>query len=244
MTRLGLEPRGDRPPVTLFDHLERLERRRVVAARLLHHALAGLREDHLATDRRGLEHALGETAAGPRRDGGFLPPSFSRANRRVQSSKIAAGTTSSARPIFFARRPSSDLPVRIRSSAAGQAHHPRQPRAAAPGREDAEAHFRQADLGLLRVRHEAVVAGQRQLGAAPEAGAVDRRHGRVRQVRELLEERLHPLDRGARVLGLDARELLDVRAGDEDVGLAAARRAGPGSAPRAPGARAPRRARR
>ena len=91
-----------------------------------------------------------------------------------------------------------------------QPHDARQARAAAPGREDPELDLRQADLGLLRVRHDAVVAGEGELGAAAEARAVDRGDGRVRQVRELLEERLHARDERAHVLGLHVEEFADV----------------------------------
>ena len=192
-----------------------------MASGLLHHAFPGLGKDHPTPERRGLQRSGGELLrTAPRR--GFGRPSFSRAKRVDQSSKIAAGTASSARPIFRARRASSVLPVRIRSSGGNEADDPRQPRASAPGWKDAEAHFGQPDLRLLRVGHQAIVAGQGELRPSSETGAVDRGDRRVRKMGELLEERLHALDAGAHVLGADLRELLDVRARDEDVGFAAA----------------------
>src|SRR5207253_11078146 len=103
----------------------------------------------------------------------------------------------------------------------GQADEARELRRAAPRREDAEVHFRQADLRFRAVGDDAPVAAERELAAAAEAGAVDRRDLRLRQFREAVQRLLAE----ARVLlrlfdGRGLRELGDVRAGDEDRRLA------------------------
>ena len=125
----------------------------------------------------------------------------------------------------LARLPSSVLPLRMMSSAAGSPIRRGSLRRAAPRREDAELRLRQSDLRLRAVGHDAPVAADGQLAAAAERGAVDRGDGDLRQLREAMEGLLPE----ARVLlaparrDVDLRELGDVGAGDEDRRLAARR---------------------
>ncbi len=194
VARLRRETVGDRPPVALLDHLQRFERRGIVAAGLLEHALVAPRR-RWPCGRTAFPPGRGPPATSACAASAGLPPPELRAretpgpiledrgrDRLVDEPDLlrAAGVERLAGQDEVERR--------------GETDDARQPRASAPGREDPEADLGQADLGLLRVRHEPVVARERELGAAAEARAVDRRDRRVRQVRELLEERLHPLD--------------------------------------------------
>ena len=100
------------------------------------------------------------------------------------------------------------------------AHQARQAGAATPAGEDAQLHFGQADAGGRIAAGHAVVAGQRDLGAASHAEAVDRGHGGAGQLGQLLEHGLAAADRivdGA--LAVELLEFLQVRAGDEAAGL-------------------------
>ena len=109
----------------------------------------------LAAERRCPRGRGPPSEVGLRRDARLAAARASSARSAGSNpSKIAAGTASSTRPIFFARRASSDLPVRMRSSAGGEPDDARQPRASAPRREDPEPDLGQADLRLLRVGHE------------------------------------------------------------------------------------------
>ena len=102
-----------------------------------------------------------------------------------------------------------------------QADQPRQPLTAARAGDQPELHFGQAELGLGVVGGDPVVAGEGQLQAAAETGAVDRRDDRLGQgldpAHHLLSLEAQPLRLG---LGGERGELLDVGAGDEGVGLA------------------------
>jgi hypothetical protein len=112
-------------------------------------------------------------------------------------------------------------PVRIRSSAAGSPINlgsrwlpPN------PGKMP-EQHFGKADLGAGLLAGHPRVARQRQLGAAAETDAVDRRHGRVGKIREPAENRV-----GARrtSCSTSSRSVMDadrvhVGAGDEGAAL-------------------------
>ncbi len=96
------------------------------------------------------------------------------------------------------------------------AHQLRQSRTAAPAREDAQLGLRQADAGAAVIGGHAVAAGQRQLGAATQAVAVDGRHGRAGQLGQLLVSGLATTDGvvdGAAAVEL--LELLQVRTGNE-----------------------------
>src|SRR5687767_3850963 len=72
------------------------------------------------------------------------------------------------------------------------------------------------------VRTNPVVAGERQLESSAETGSVDRRHDWHPRLRDEVQQ---PLAKTAGVfrvlLDLEPEELLDVRAGDEDLGFAA-----------------------
>ena len=104
----------------------------------------------------------------------FFVPNFPRANVFAQSSRIASGTTSSTRPILFARFAVEDLAREDDVEGVREADHPREARRAAPGRQDAELDLRKADLRLRRVGREPPVHRERRLAAAAHAGAVDR----------------------------------------------------------------------
>ena len=97
-----------------------------------------------------------------------------------------------------------------------RADQARQARAAAPAGEDAELGLGQADAGGGIVAGHAVAAGQRDLGAAAHAEAVDRGHRRARQFGQLLERGLAAADRVVdRALAVVLLEFLQVGAGDE-----------------------------
>src|SRR3546814_1623394 len=85
----------------------------------------------------------------------------------------------------------------FRSERRRRADQPRQAHAAAPAGIDAQLHFRQADPRGRVVRGHAVVAGQRDLGAAAHAEAVDRGHGGAAQLGQTLERLLAAADRVA-----------------------------------------------
>ena len=71
----------------------------------------------------------------------------------------------------------------------------RQARRPAPGGEDPEVHFRQADPALGVVGREPAVAGERHLGAAPETGPRDRRdHGEREGLDPVHDPELRPLE--------------------------------------------------
>ncbi len=98
----------------------------------------------------------------------------------------------------------------------GRAHQLRQARAAAPAREDAQLGLRQADAGAAVIGGHAVAAGQRQLGAAAQAVAVDGRHGGAGQLGQLLVGGLATADRVVHgAAAVELLELLQVRPGDE-----------------------------
>ena len=117
---------------------------------------------------------------------------------------------------------------RCREAAAGEHHvhgsrgadQLRQTGAAAPAREDAQHHFGQADLRRRIVRGHAIAAGQRYLGAAAHAEAVDRGDGGEGQFRDALEEVLAAADRVADgAFCVELLEFADVGAGDETLFL-------------------------
>ena len=88
-----------------------------------------------------------------------------------------------------------------------------QPLAPAGAGDEAELHLGQAELGLGMVGGDPVVAGQRQLQPAAQAGAVD---GGDDRLRERLDPAHHLLPLEAQPLGLglggERGELLDVGA--------------------------------
>src|SRR5690606_26215499 len=97
-----------------------------------------------------------------------------------------------------------------------RAHQARQAHAAAPAGVDAQLDFGQADPGRRVVAGHAVVAGQRDLGAAAHAEAVDRGDRGAGQLGQALERLLAAADGVAdRALAVELGELADVGAGDE-----------------------------
>ncbi len=126
------------------------------------------------------------------------------AARRARSSRRYAiapcsrspSTTRSTIPSASARAAESGLPSVHISSASRGAAQPRQPLRAAGAGNDAEQHFRLADLGA---RHrDAVVAGHRELETAAERVAVNGRDQRLGRILERHQARVHgfrPLDR-------------------------------------------------
>ena len=117
---------------------------------------------------------------------------------------------------------------RCRQGAPGQHHvhcrrcsdQRRQAHAAAPAGIDAELHFRQADAGRGIARCHPIAAGQRELGAAAHAEAMDRGDRGTGQLGQSLEHLLSAPQRVIhRALGIERLELLDVGTGDEAAGL-------------------------
>ncbi len=104
-------------------------------------------------------------------------PRCACAKSRTWWRKPAAGSRASAKPWRSARLRRGRAPAEDPVEGVGQRQQPRQPGAAAPGRQDAQADLRQADAHLGPVGHQAVGRGQGELGAAAEAGTVDRGHG-------------------------------------------------------------------
>jgi hypothetical protein len=95
----------------------------------------------------------------------------------------------------------------------------RQPLRAAPAGQDAEPHLGKTDLDARLIGRDAVMTCQRQLGAAAEAGAADRRHDRKRQRLERGEQPLPPARGLLGVLeGSQPADLVDVGPGDELLG--------------------------
>ncbi len=218
--RLGLEPGLDGLAVRLLDDRERLEGRRIVAVGLFEHLLPRFREEELPADRVRLEREGSEVPRAPAAAGLRRPEPRRR--------EVTGELLEDRRRNRLVHEPDALRALRV-ELLSGQdeveggleAHEAGKPRAASPRGEEPEAHLGQADARLRRIGHEPVVAGERQLRAAAETDSVNRRDRRDRQTRELLEDRLAALDRSARLLGRDARKLLDVRAGDEDIRLAA-----------------------
>jgi len=103
-----------------------------------------------------------------------------------------------------------------------QPHEARQPLRAAGPRDEPELRLGQREHRLAVVGRDAIGARERELEPTAEACAVDRGDDREARLLEAVEERL-PLAAHALRLLLAARgeELLDVRAGDEAVRLAA-----------------------
>ena len=103
----------------------------------------------------------------------------------------------------------------------GQTDETREPRAAAPRRQDAELHFGQTELRSLVRRGEAEVAGEADLEAAAQARTVNRGSGRQRKRGEPAEDALAELNHLAQCVHRRGGERMQVRAGDEDAGLGA-----------------------
>src|SRR5262249_58007049 len=79
----------------------------------------------------------------------------------------------------------------------------------------------EAEVGLRVLGRGAEAAGEGELQAASQAGAMDRRDGGERQLREAEEEVVAAFQEVQDLcLRPGALELLDVRPGDEAVGLA------------------------
>ena len=111
---------------------------------------------------------------------------------------------------------------------AGEDHVQRRTRADEPGEplattragDEAELDLGKAELGLGMIGGDAIRAGEGELETAAETGAVDRRDDRLGQGLDPAHHLL-PFEAQALRFGLSGErgELLDVRAGDEGVGL-------------------------
>src|SRR5207245_1488087 len=95
----------------------------------------------------------------------------------------------------------------------GGAAQPRQARRAAVTRDDAEPHFRLAEL--RRLAGQANRTGQRQLAASAEREAVDRGQGRFSERLELVQDALAKDGKLLAVHCVALGELVDVRTGDK-----------------------------
>jgi hypothetical protein len=105
--------------------------------------------------------------------------------------------------------------VRQRLLQAEQAHHAHH---AATARQQAEGHFRQAQLHAGVVQGNAVVAGQADFPAAAQGGAVDRGHHRLAQGLQAAQLALDAQDHVVERLGVglgDPDQLVEVAAGEE-----------------------------
>ncbi len=107
-----------------------------------------------------------------------------------------------------------DVQCRPRADQAGEAL------AAAGGGQDPELHLGEAQLGLGVIGGDAVGARQRELESSAQARAMDRGDDRLREARDALEHVLATCGEALRLGGaLERDKLLDIGAGDEDVGF-------------------------
>ena len=195
--------------VGFHDDLERLVHRGVLAARFRHQHRARFRRD----DRRG------DGAREPRvRRLAFAASATARARR---SSRCSRSVSASTRPFFNAAFGVERLAAEDEVERRGQADEPRQPRGAAPRREDAELGFGQADFRALVGRGDAPIARERDLVSAADARAVNGGDGRDRQRGDARDRLLAEVDEDAQLLGVHALDALEIRAGDEDRRLGA-----------------------
>ncbi len=138
------------------------------------------------------------------------------------------GTTSSTNPIRSALAARSLFPLRIKSSAALGPDQTGKALTSAGAGDESELDFGQTELRFRVVGSDAIMAGERQLEAAAETGAVDGRDHRFGEgldaAHQLLALEAQSLRRGA---CRERRELVDVGAGDEGVRLARDEHGGP-----------------
>ncbi len=223
--RRGLERQAlrERRRRALLHDLDRRERRRVVAARLREHRARAPSQKMSGRSSRSSKPDA------PRARAAAGPSASASAARRATSSRIGAGHTSSTSPALQRPRRLERAARQDQVERRREADEPRQPLRAARAGQEPEHHLGQAERRLRVVGGDPVAAGERELGAdrrgsvpwiAATTGtraALDPVEDRVRGARE----RLALLGRA------DAREVLDVGAGDEVVGLAAADRRPP-----------------
>ena len=93
--------------------------------------------------------------------------------------RSAAGTTASTSFIALARLSRSWSPLSRNCSASRRRNHARHALRAARAGEQADLHFRQPDARLVAVGSDTVMAGEAQLEAAAQRGAVDRSDPRL-----------------------------------------------------------------
>ena len=190
----------------------------VVTAALGHHFLARLVEDDPPTDGVLLEEKPAGAAA-PGLASPAVEDRLSEASHAFEKIGIGQQGVDEAElegflgPQCLARE--NDVEGRREADAA------RQPRASSPAGHDAQLGLRQADAHVLAVRDHDEAGGERQLGAAPDAGTADRGHGRERQSTPGGKELL-ALTRALLGLGRvgDFGNAIDIGAGDEDPLLA------------------------
>src|SRR6185436_19094576 len=104
----------------------------------------------------------------------------------------------------------------------GKTNSTRQALRTARTRNQSELDFGESEDGFRMIRRNAVSAGERRFEPAAEARAVNRRHDRNAQVLDGVEEHLTVATQPLGVArGLQLQKLLDVGAGDPDIGLAA-----------------------
>ncbi len=103
----------------------------------------------------------------------------------------------------------------------GHADQARQALGAAEAGEEAELHLGEAELRLRVLGRDAALAGQGELEATAEAGAMDRGDGGERQGDEALHQLVAAPQHGVDVRRVDQRQqLLEIGPGHEAVGLA------------------------
>ncbi len=210
---LGIQARADALAAAALPHVDQCVRRRIlVLARLARDLLGHLRRQQLAR-RPGV--------GGPR--GGALLERAHRALERqrhggVDQHRLVHDLVDQAQAARGAGRDGAAGEHQVhRRRRADQA---RQARTAAPAGEDAELGLGQADARGGIVGRHAIAAGQRDLGAAAHAEAMDGRHGRAGQFGQLLEHHLATPDRVVdRAAAVELLELLQIGAGDEAAGL-------------------------
>src|SRR5438094_454808 len=210
--------RGQAGPEAIFDGLERGERRRVVALRLLEDLFARTPKHQPPAERIAVEQPPHEAA-------GALPPRAPAARHPfgggegdirhdggVHELVDEPEPKGLLRPLHFSRE--DHVERRARTDQA------RQPLAAARGRQHAQLHLGQTELRLGVVGSDAVMAGQSELEPAAQARAVDPDGDRLGKARHALEQCLtlggQPLRFGSR---RERDKFFDVRAGDEVVRL-------------------------
>jgi hypothetical protein len=184
----------------LRDHIDRRKRRGIMAARLFENAFPRLRGDDRS--RHG-PCAVDRTPRLPAQD--ELPRKSNKPLARTQR-------IDDAKPPRLFRE--EKLSAKDDFQSARQSDEARQPRRAAPGRNNAEIHLGQSDArGGIGTRH-APVARERNLEPAAGAGAMNRGHRHARQRGQLREGLLPKCDELLAILR--GRELPQVRSGDED----------------------------
>ena len=222
---LVVEPLGQRMGVRDLDRFDRPERSRVVLrAHAPRRALAGLADDEAAQRRGALDHP-GHQRLLPAHPGQHLRrPVRGRLLEQRESFPLQiGGRDHQVHQADFPRPPGVQPPAGEDDvQRGGQSDEPGEPLRTSEPRDDAELDFRQSDPHARVVGRDAKRAGQRQLRAAPQAGAADGAGGRRAQIGDLLEHGLsESRSLGALVRIGHARDLVHVHPGDEHPGLGA-----------------------